>query len=447
MKKQFLLFVLFIYLGPSEISAAVEPNLEENVEQSLESPDIPKEVDISKHKVTDEEVKRIKKEAKETKKLWQKKGGKSMSLATVKRQLRAQKHIAAKNYQDAVDVLQRVLDRSSSEKYEKAKSLVLKAQALMGLKKYAQAEAALVEAMGLNILSYHEMCDALMSLAQNQLITKNYKDSKKNIIKYIEVAPSEVPHAFILLATIQFEMQEYKDAERNVLKAINMTKSAPESWRYFASAVLSKNKNYKQAEKILRKLLDKRQDNKGYWMSLIGVLFEQNKNTEALKFFEMANKMGYIDSVSEQKNRSSLLFQEKIPYKAAKVIEEAIAKDKIEADGQTYETLASFWFAAKELDRAIVSYQKASQLSDDGKVDLMLGQVYLEKEDWAGAKKSFQTALKKGKLKEKEGNAIVGLGMTAYFSDDKASALRYFSQAQKYKSQEEVATRWLGFLK
>ncbi|MCO5113745.1 MAG: tetratricopeptide repeat protein [Bdellovibrionaceae bacterium] len=403
--------------------------------------------EIVKHKVSEDEKKKIAAEAEVIKARWSKKMPRSVSLATSKRQLRAQKYLASKNYKGAISVLDKVLSRSSTEDYERAKTLVLMAQAYMSETKNAEAEASVVEAIRLESLGYHEACDALLFLAQIQLITRNFKESQVNALKYIHIAPTKVPAAYIMLGTIQYELQEFQDAQKSVETALSLTKEPQETWLFFASAVFAKNKAYQKSENILKGLLEKRQNNKNYWMALVGVLFEQEKLDEALRYYELAEKSGLIKSTGEINNRASLFAGLEIPYKAAAIIEHGLDTGKLEKNRRNYENLANNWFMAREYEKAIAAYQKASEKSENGEIDILLGQVYLEKEDWTQAEKSFKAALKKGKLKQREGHALIGLGMATYFQDDKESALKYFNRAVNYKAQKEAASKWLSYLK
>ncbi len=406
-----------------------------------------KKVDISKHQVSDEEIKNIKVEAQVLKKKWDLQVQNTFSLATTKRFERAQKYLTKGDFKHAIDLVQPVINRRSSNGYEKAKALIIKTQAYMSMREFLDAEVTITQAITIGELSYGEQCEALMFLAQIHLVAQNYKAAKLTLIKYIEVVPDKVPAAHIMLGTIENELGDLKSAEKHVDQALSESDDPQEPWLYFASVIYLKTKNFAKAEMILKNLLEKRQNNKNYWMTLIGVLFEEEKTTEALQYLELAHKQGFITASSDINNRAALLSQEKIPFKAAIVLKQAIINKDIPESQKAYEFMASFWFVAKEYSRAIEAYKKASALSDSGSVELLLGQVYLEQEDWVNAEKSFQAAVKKGNLKNQEGSAVLGLGMTAYFQDDKISALKYFAKAQKFKQQKEAASRWIGFLK
>ncbi len=447
-----LIFSIFSFLG-DPVFAAVKKSVKdvEFLTQKNEKSDSgfkkDKKIDISKHQVSEDEVDIIKTEAEALKKKWLLKVPQSYSLSTTKRFERAQRYLASGNFGRALELVEPVVTRPSSTGYEKAKALILKTQAFMSMKEYADAEKAITQAIAIGELSYTEQCEALMFLAQIHLVAQNYKAAKITLIKYIAVSSDKVPAAHIMLGTIEHELENLKSAEKHVNQALSESENPQEPWLYFASVVYLKTKKYAKAEKILKELLEKRQNNKNYWMTLIGVLFEEEKTTEALQYLELAHKQGFVTASSDINNRAALLSQEKIPYKAALVLEQAILNKDIPESQKAYEFIASFWFVAKEYGRAVEAYKKASALANSGAVELLLGQVYLEQEDWVNAEKSFQAAVKKGNLKNQVGNAVLGLGMTAYFQDDKITALKYFSKAQKYKQQKEAASRWIGFLK
>lgn len=448
-KNYFALMIFVISSGIASLGYAAVKEKDKNVKESNKktaSKESATKVDSIKHRLNADEVQEIKDKAAELKKVWSIRSVMPLTLSTTKRFERSQKLLTLGNYGRALDILEPVIERESSNDYERARALVLKAQILMTMKDYAAAEVSTNQALKLNSLSYSEQTEALLMLAQVQMIAKNYKEAKKSLVTFVEVADDKAASAYIMLATIENDLGDIDEAKKNIDLALEATDKPQEPWLYFASSIYVRTKDFDKAEKILKQLIDMRQSNKNYWMSLVGVLFEKEKFTEALQYLEMANKLGFVSGVTDVTNRAAMLSQERIPYKAALVLQKAIDSKEIEPTQKIYEFMASFWFVAKEYNKSIEAYKKASALADSGKVELLLGQVYLEQEDWANAQKAFQTALKKGNLKKQTGSAILGLGMTAYYQEDRDGALKYFTQAQKFKQQREAADNWISFL-
>ena len=432
--------------APTDSKSKAQDKVQSKIDRTTEAPKAPEKVEKKIiERLTEKEKEKLSEEGQKIKKVWQTRSSRFLSEATNKRHLRAQQNLLAKKYDTAIDILEKVVNRSSSTKYEIAKTKVLISKAYIAQEKLDLAELNVQEAITLDQLSYQESTDALLQLAQIQLMAKNYLESKKTLLKYIEISPTSSV-SLVMLSAVDFQLENYKEAQEAIDKAITMTKKPQEPWIYLAANAHYKNKSYKMAEKYFRDLIAVRQTNKSYWLSLVAVLFEQNKTKEALTHYEMAHKLGHIKQESEILTRVGLMQASEIPYKAAKELEDALKNEKVKEQKTTYESLAGYWFASKDFDKAVAAYEKASQFSKDGQVDLMLGQVYLEMEKWSQAQTSFARALKKGNLKTQTGNAYMGLGLASFFKDEKPKALQYFSKAKDFKSQKDTAEKWIGFL-
>jgi tetratricopeptide (TPR) repeat protein len=432
-------FLNFIFLTfyTFNFAEAEQDTVKETVKRTIQPSII---VNLSKA-----QIEQIKADAQNTKKEWKVRNSKFVSEATLKRHLRAEQYMASKKYKDVYPLLNRVIQRGSSTKYEIAKTKTLMARSYLAEEKLKEAEVLLQEALDSDQLSYQESCESLLQLAQVQMMAKNYLEAKKNIISYIEISSAN-PVSQVILAAINFQIDDFDGAKRAIDAALKLTKSPQEPWLYLAANIHFKTKNYQTAEDHFRKLLDMRQTNKNYWMGLVGVLFEQNKTLEAMSIYELANKLGYITEESEILSRAGLMQASEIPYKAGTELANAIKEKKVPESKSTYESLATYWFASKEFDKAVAAYEKASEFSKDGKVDLMLGQVFLEMENWSKASKAFSLAIKKGNLKVQEGSAYLGLGLASFFNNDKVAAVKYFSKAKNFKSQKQTAEKWMSHL-
>lgn len=441
-----LLSVGTVFAAPSDSKSKAQDKVQADIQKKDATSAKPEKVKGKVAvKISKSEEEALKEEGRKIKKKWEVRSSRFLSEATNKRHTRAQQYLLSKKYKQAVEVLEKVVNRRSSTDYEKAKTKILISKAYMAEEKLDKAELATNEALDYEQLSYHESSEALLQLAQIQMMAKNYTESKRNLIRYTEVMPTSAV-SWVMLSAVEFQLENFKDSQKYIDKAMEMTKKPQETWIFMAANAHYKNKSYKTAEKLFRELLEKRQTNKSYWMSLVGVLFEQEKTMEALKFYEMAEKLGYVKQESEILTRVGLMQASDIPYKAASELESAIKDKKVKEQKSTYESLAGFWFASKDFEKAVQAYEKASKFSKDGKVDLMLGQVYLEMEKWNKAQRSFGLALKKGNLKQQTGNAYMGLGLASFFNDEKPKALEYFAKAKDFKNQKASAEKWIGFL-
>src|SRR5690606_37889103 len=95
-----------------------------------------------------------------------------------------------------------------------------------------------------------------------------------------------------------------------------------------------------------------------------------------------------------------------VPYSAAKILEKGLKSKVVESNFDHWKQLGQVWYNARELDKALDAYGKASEFAKDGEIDFTRDYLYLDLETWKEAVSSIQSALQKGGLYEvKTGNA------------------------------------------
>jgi tetratricopeptide (TPR) repeat protein len=75
------------------------------------------------------------------------------------------------------------------------------------------------------------------------------------------------------------------------------------------------------------------------------------------------------------------------------VVEEALAENAVAADADAYQLLANCYLAAREGDQALEPLARAAELSPDGEMDPLLGQLRLQREEFAAALEALDRAL------------------------------------------------------
>ncbi len=136
-----------------------------------------------------------------------------------------------------------------------------------------------------------------------------------------------------------------------------------------------------------------------------------------------------------------------VPYKAAETLQTALDGKKVESNFKNWKQAGAVWYEARELDRALVAYDNASQFATDGDMDLTRSYLYLDMEDWSKAVESITSALQKGGLDDnKTGNAWLMLGMSHASLDNYSRARTAFNNAVKYEKARGNAQQWLSHL-
>jgi tetratricopeptide (TPR) repeat protein len=157
---------------------------------------------------------------------------------------------------------------------------------------------------------------------------------------------------------------------------------------------------------------------------------------------QLAYGAGLVTEDQEIRRLADLLVFNGVPYRGAQVLESAITGKTVSLDDKLYEKLANCWIAAGEFDKSTAPLQRAAELSANGDIFVRLGEVHVQREDWAAAIDAIQRGLDKGQLKD-PGNAQLLMGI-AYFSEKKYSDARpFFERAQRIEKHRQIATSYL----
>ena len=134
------------------------------------------------------------------------------------------------------------------------------------------------------------------------------------------------------------------------------------------------------------------------------------------------------------------------------IMQEGFDKKIVDRDKENLELIANAYYASQELIKAIPWYQRAAKASDKANIFVLLGQIYMQREDWSKAASAFRSAVKKdqGAAKRRKmsnpGNVHLMMGV-AYFNQKKyKSARSSFRTARGYKKTRKDAAQWLAHM-
>jgi tetratricopeptide (TPR) repeat protein len=216
-----------------------------------------------------------------------------------------------------------------------------------------------------------------------------------------------------------------------------------ENWYLLERAIYYQQNDYHGLEKTLKELVvfyPKTQ----YWLQLSAVYDELKQPKRSLSVLETAYDKGYLSKESELMSFASLLLQEQIPFKAAKVIDQGIKDQDIERNSKNLVLLADAWMLAREYDKAVEVLEASVEIADTGEQAYKLAQVYMEKNEWEKSGKLINKAIQQGKLKD-EGNAWLIQGLSFFNQKQIDSALSAFNKAKNFEKQSKAAEQWLNY--
>src|SRR5690606_25167720 len=119
-----------------------------------------------------------------------------------------------------------------------------------------------------------------------------------------------------------------------------------------------------------------------YFAQLSAMYGDRGDEKRQLLTLEAGYDGGYLSTQAQYVSLASLLLNNDVPYKAAKVMTEGIEKKIVEESVSNLRLLAQAWLFAQEPENAIVALQKAAKKSDDGELYIRLGRSYADLDKW-----------------------------------------------------------------
>lgn len=203
---------------------------------------------------------------------------------------------------------------------------------------------------------------------------------------------------------------------------------------------------YPQCERLLRELLNDEPDNPDNWHHLASVFLQQGKKKQALDQLALAWEKSVPFREQDIMLLADLQAVNGNPYGAAVVLDAALRKRSVAANGLNYRKLFQFWLQAREQENAVAALIQAARLSGDIELYLYLAQLQMEQEAWGKMYETMLAACKNTLQDKYVGRANLLLGISQLKSGDAASARRSFINATLIGGAGAQAGQWLTFM-
>tara|TARA_B100001063_G_C16739766_1_gene544097 strand:- start:35 stop:1363 length:1329 start_codon:yes stop_codon:yes gene_type:complete len=288
------------------------------------------------------------------------------------------------------------------------------------------------------------------SLAQLAMANSDYDKVIAFLDSWDEINTQPIPEGYYLLrAQTYYQLKDYKQGLNYITKVISLSddegKTPKENWLVLQRAMFySLNQTNKVVEVLERmvKLYAKPE----YWVQLSGMYGETGQEKKQLAIIEAAYQQGFLTSRADLRQLAQVYLYNGLAYKAAQVMSKAIDKGIAEQSAKNYAFVAEAMIQAKEDEKSITYFVKAADLSEHGKYDQRLAEVYVNIEQYDDAADSARKALDKGGL-DFESNAFVALGMAQYNLQNFDASILAFEQAEKHKKSQRLAQQWIKYVK
>ena len=303
--------------------------------------------------------------------------------------------------------------------------------------------------------------NVISMLGQLSYAEGSYKTAIDYMEQWISMEANPSSLGFDIIAASYWQLKDKKKAlkfSEPALCVAKANKSKPKESTYnLLIALYNENQRVKDMLPLFEELV-RFYPKKRYWTQLSGVYGELKEEKKQLSSLEAAHDQRLLDKETEYVSLYQLLMRAEAPLKAARVMKYGLEKEFVEENEKHLKYLAQGWHMAQELDKAEPVYEKAAMKSEEGELYIFLGQIYLATDRYKKAKQALQLGLKKGKLKDPVTVNIL-LGQVAYELQDFEDATKFFRTAidrlsdikikdkkAREKKQDKLRTQALNWL-
>ena len=294
------------------------------------------------------------------------------------------------------------------------------------------------------------MLSTYYSLAQLSMQEQNYSKALDSLGAWQALnAKPLTPAQQVLFAQVYYQDKQFEQSITYINLAIadveQKNELAKENWLILQRAAYYELKQPKKVTGVLEKLV-KNYSKATYWLQLSAMYGEIGAERKQLAAMEAAWQAGYVIKSTDIITLAQLYLFHGVPYKAAKVLENAMNSGSLVTQTKYLALLAQAFISAKDDDKAIPVLKKATEIAETGKYDAQLAQIYVNLEQWQLAIDSANTALERG-TKDATGRMQLIAGMAYYNLQQYDNAIKMLNLAVEDKRVQKMAIQWATYVK
>ena len=361
----------------------------------------------------------------------------------------AQEKVDAEDYNGALRILNNLNRSDKLTEYEKSNILNY-----IGFVHYnmgnTKAAIQVYEEM-LRIPSLEEQIrkQTVYTMAQLNTMDENYPKALSLLEEWFTLETNPAPEPYILYAQNLYQVNRFPDMIKPIETAMDVArkrdKPVKEDWYVLLNFAYFQQEDYRKVRDI-QKILLVNWPKKRYWFSLAGAYTELGEENNLVASYDAAHTQGMLERESELVTMAQLYMQAEVPYKAAKLLEAEMEKGRVSRNAKNFRLLSQAWQLAQEDEKSIPALKEAARLSNEGELDLRLGNAYLNLGRYTECVTAVRAGLRKGGIKSPD-NAQISLGMCLYNQQKYNAAINAFREARKTRRSTRIADQWIKVIR
>lgn len=361
---------------------------------------------------------------------------------------KAQEMIDANDQQGALQLLNSLKTKKGLTEYELQNVLNYIGFVHYNLDNVDGAIAAYEEMLRIPSIEEQIRKQTLYTMAQLTTMKEQYQKALDILDQWFVLETNPAPEPYILYAQNLYQVNRYPDMIRPIEAAIAVAEKrsteVKEDWYVLLNFAYFQQENYTKVRDI-QKILLSNWPKKAYWFSLAGAYTELGEDNNLMAAYEAAHTQGLLEKEAELSTMAQLYMQHEVPWKAAQLIEKEMQAGRMQKDAKNYRMLSQALTLAAEDEMAIPALQEAARLSDEGELNLRLGNAYLNLGMYSECVAAINDGLKKGQIKSPD-NAQISLGMCLYNQREYRDAIAAFREAGKTQRSRRIANQWISVI-
>lgn len=310
---------------------------------------------------------------------------------------------------------------------------------------YEGARSHLQAAIDSGGLNPQESSTMRYQMAQLWFQEEKWVEGAAAMEAWIATEPNPNSGAYYLLAAAYYYQELFDRALPNAQKAVDLAETPQESWLSMLAALLIQKEDYSAALEVVKRMVNMFPDKKNYWMQLSGLYTTLDDYANGLIVMEFANYGGMLTEASDIRRLADLYQLQEMPYRAAVLMEAALADGKVEKNLRSYEGLANNWIAAREFEKAVPILGLAAEMSDNGALYQRMGEVNIQIEEWEACVDAFDNALDKGELRD-AGYVQLMMGVCYYNLERYDEARTWLGRAANVAAHRSQANGYIQMI-
>ncbi len=287
--------------------------------------------------------------------------------------------------------------------FEKSTLLSFYTNYYLNTENYPEAIRIFEQTLTIETLREDVRLRTLRSLGQLEAAEEKWADSIKYYEMWREVALEEDDIVFRGLAYAHYQLEQFTEALPHWLSYMEMILAQGEvlgrddyaflNGVYF---ILEDFDSALELTKTMVVLFDDPVD----WLNLSAIYASIEDYSRSIQSLNLSYLRGFLDDDSRYINLGQQLTGIDMPYSGAKILQEGIDKQIVEADLDNLTTLAQMHLIASEYESAVEPAKRVAELDDTGDGFDNLGYIYYMLTDYEASVEALKQAVEKGALKD-----------------------------------------------